>query len=68
MLIAEGHVAARHYPVALVWEEAELCRRRINARIASESLLMKSCIGAVLNGKKGNTEYRKHIKELTSGG
>ncbi|AKJ73901.1 tail length tape measure protein [Salmonella phage 35] len=30
-------------------------------------LLMQSCIGAVLNGKKGGKEYKKLIKELSDG-
>ncbi|QPB12569.1 hypothetical protein [Providencia phage PSTCR9] len=56
-----------HYPLAYLWTESRIARRRINAQHVTQSLLMQSCIGAVLNGKKGGKEYQKLIKELSDG-
>ncbi|QMV29980.1 tail length tape measure protein [Providencia phage vB_PreS-PibeRecoleta] len=66
-LLSEGHVSAMHYPLAYLWTESRIARRRINAQHVTQSLLMQSCIGAVLNGKKGGKEYQKLIKELSDG-
>ncbi|WP_458321528.1 hypothetical protein [Providencia sp. CRPN22473] len=56
-----------HYPLAYLWTESRIARRRINAQHVTQSLLMQSCIGAVLNGKKGGKEYQKLIKGLSDG-
>ncbi|AIU37952.1 tail length tape measure protein [Chivirus chi] len=66
-LMSEGHPAARHYPLGYLWSETKIAKRRVNAGYVTQSLLMQSCIGAVLNGKKGGKEYKKLIKELSDG-
>ncbi|QMV34314.1 tail assembly chaperone [Salmonella phage vB_SentM_sal2] len=50
-----------------MWSETKIAKRRVNAGYVTQSLLMQSCIGAVLNGKKGGKEYKKLIKELSDG-
>lgn len=67
MLLAEGHTAARRYPIGMVWVEADIVRRRINHMLASESVVFFQMLGAVLNGKTGGKVFQKTIKELTDG-
>lgn len=67
LLLSEGHTAARHYPLGVLWTEIKIARRRINSAHVTGSLLMQACIGSVLGGKSGATAYNKLIKELSNG-
>lgn len=50
LLLAEGHLAARRYPLGFMWSEARLVRRRLNARMATEAVLMQSVVASVIAG------------------
>lgn len=65
LLLAEGHTFARRYPVAMVWSETRFARRRINARISLEAIVMNAAVGAILAGPK---HFQKVLKELEQGG
>lgn len=67
LLLAEGHVHARRYPLATVGVEADIARRRINNRMVTESTLMQACVGTVLGGREGTRHFNKLIKELNRG-
>lgn len=65
--MAHGHRLARHYPLAMVGQEARIVRRRVNNQLVTESTLMQACIGAVMNGRAGAKHYNELIKELNRG-
>ena len=67
MLLANGHLAARQYPVGLAWGEAAIVRKRINHQMATEAILMQAVVGSALNPKEGGKAFQKMIKEMTSG-
>jgi len=67
LLLAEGHVNARRYPIATVGLEADIARRRINNRMVTEATLMQACVGTVMGGKEGTRHFNSLIKELNRG-
>ena len=67
MLLANGHQAARHYPVGQVWGEAAIVRKRVNHQLATEAILMQAVVGSAMNPKEGGKAFQKMIKEMTSG-
>jgi len=62
--MANGHPAARRYPIGMVWVEVDIVRRRINHQMASESLLMQTMLASILNPKKGSKTYKEQINGL----
>lgn len=67
LLLAEGHVAARRYPVAAVWAEAKITKRRKNALMTNEAVLLQSAIADLIATKKDKGQFAKAIKELNGG-
>lgn len=68
LLLAEGHVNARKYPLAMLWNEAELVRERVNARLATEATLLHAVAMAVLTPKgKGVAHLNKTLRKLQNG-
>lgn len=67
LLLSEGHVHARRYPLAMVGVEADIAMRRVNLAFVTQSTLMQACIGSVMNGKKGGKHYQELIRKLQSG-
>jgi hypothetical protein len=68
LLISEGHVYARKYPLAMLWTEAELARERINTRLATEAALLHAVAMAVMTPKgKGVPHLNKTLRMLTRG-
>lgn len=63
LLLAEGHADARRYPLAMVWSEARIVRRRVNDRISTEAVLMQTAIVAALAGGKHLTEALKDLRD-----
>ena len=57
LLFAEGHPAARRYPLGFLWSEARIATRRANARMATEAVLMQAVVTTVLAGGD-------HLREL----
>lgn len=64
LLLANGHVDARFYPIYRLWEEANIVIERINAQMGSEATLINLAIGAAID-KKASKEFQKTIKRLT---
>lgn len=60
--MAEGHPAARKYPLVVLWQEAQIVRERINNRHITEALLIDAAIGRALAA--GND---KHFDNLIKG-
>ena len=67
LLLSNGHLAARLYPVGMVWGEAAIVRKRVNHHLATEAILMQAVVGSALNPKEGGKAFQKMIKEMTSG-
>lgn len=64
--MAEGHPWAAYYPLSKLWIEVELARERINARIATEAVLMQSVVASILN-KDGATALKNQLDDLNHG-
>lgn len=64
LLRAEGHPAAPRYTLSFMWNEALFARRRINARIVTETVMIHASIVNVLAGGSG---FKDLVKELTDG-
>lgn len=64
LLLAEGHTAARRYPIAMVWNEAKMVRRRKNHRLAHEMVVLNATVGAVIAGPK---HFKEVLKDLEDG-
>lgn len=67
LLMANGHPDARHYPIGLVWTEAEMVTNRINNDMATTALLNQMAVSSLFS-KEGGEQFTKIIKELTDGG
>lgn len=68
MLLANGHPAARRYPVATVWYEAQLVQERINNQTNTEVTLIHAAMVAVMGTDgKGLTHFKKLLKDLRDG-
>ena len=52
------------YPIAALWDEAAIIRRRVNDSLASEMSLLHKAVGAVLSEKAGKSFF-KDLKALT---
>lgn len=64
-LLAEGHTAARRYPLVVLWQEAQIARERVNQRIVTEALLIDA---AIIRGVSGDGKhFEALIKGLTNG-
>jgi len=69
LLLAHGHAHARHYPLAMVWSEAQLVRERVNNQIATEVTLMHAAMVAIMAPKgAGVRSLNKMLKRLRNGG
>jgi len=66
LLLDHGHAAARHYPLGMVFEEAQIVVERMNQEEASRTALLQLA-GAAVMSKKGNAALQKVLKELTNG-
>lgn len=56
---------AGKYPLAVLWSEASIARRRIGALTATEVSSMHSAMGAVMSGKV--TPLNKVLRMLRNG-
>lgn len=67
-MLSEGHLHARKYPLAMLWNEAELVRERVNARFVTEATLLHAVAMAVLTPKgKGVEHLNKTLRKLQNG-
>ena len=60
-LLAEGHSAARRYPLVVLWQEAQIARERVNTRMMTEALLIDAAIIRAVSGEG------KHFESLIKG-
>jgi len=49
-LISEGHAAARHYPLVVLWQEAQIVRERLDQRSVTDTLLLDAVVAKHLSG------------------
>lgn len=65
-MLAEGHICARQYPLAMVATEAKYVRDRRNHDLANMGIVLQAA-GTSLMAKGGAKAFNKLIKELTGG-
>lgn len=65
--MSEGHPAARHYPLCMLWHEADIARARAREQAVTNTLLIQSAIGSVIS-KKGSENFQKLVKDLSKDG
>lgn len=53
------------YPLATIWSEYEAIRLREGSRIAAESILMQTMLGAAFSGKPDS--YNKALEKISDG-
>lgn len=53
LLLSEGHLHARDYPIAVVWSESRIVRQRNAMRVKLDTSLMQMVIGSVFDKKAG---------------
>ena len=53
LLLSEGHLDARRYPVAHAWSEARIVRQRNAFRRREETALLQMAVASVLSEKAG---------------
>ena len=63
LLLEHGHTQASRYPVGMVWDEARLVGERINRSHATEAVLIKLAVSAVLSEEAGK-EFSERIAKL----
>ena len=67
LLLDHGHPHARHYPVPMLWFEAELVRERLDQAFATTAALTQLAISSVLSEKAGKA-LQEQIKRLSGAG
>jgi hypothetical protein len=63
LLLAEGHEAARLYPVAMVWSEARIVRQRQAAQRKLDAVVMQMVIGSMFT-KEASKNLTKLLKDM----
>ena len=63
LLLAEGHTHARRYPLAKVWAEADIVKRRKNDDLATHMVVLQAAVGSVLSGPKHFNEVLKRLQD-----
>lgn len=66
LLLSEGHLDARDYPVHRVWEESSLVVGRINHRLATEALLIQMAVSSLFAESSGK-EFKELMTSMTDG-
>jgi hypothetical protein len=66
-LMSEGHNGARHYPLCMLWREADIARARFHSQSITTTLLLQSAVGAMFS-KEGGKDFQKLIEGLTRDG
>lgn len=64
--MSEGHPWANYYPLSKLWIEAEIAKDRINARMASETILMQAVVASAFN-KEGTKVLKDLLDDLNYG-
>ena len=63
LLLSEGHVSARDYPVAVVWSEARIVRQRQAARRKQDTALMQMTLASMFD-KAAGKRLAKLLKRM----
>ena len=61
LLMDHGHPRAREYPIAVIWSESRIVRKREATRMQQEALLLHAAVAALLAG--GDT-FNEMLKEV----
>lgn len=67
LLLDHGHPHAWHYPIRMVWEEAEMVVERLNGVAVTEAVFLQMAVSALFS-KEGAKEFSKVVKRLTGNG
>lgn len=68
LLLTEGHTHARKYPLAVLWQESQIARERLNQQVVTNTVLLDAVVTAhMTKGKKGRENLTKLLKELGNG-
>ncbi len=62
--MSEGHPAARHYPLAHLWNETRFARRRVTARMKTQAVLMQAVVSSAFGD---NEALKKALRRLGDG-
>jgi hypothetical protein len=65
--LSEGHADAPFYPIGMLWDESSLAVDRINGFHATQAVLTRMAVQAVLS-KDGSKEFNKTVKRLSDSG
>lgn len=63
LLLEHGHAHAQHYPIAMVWAEALIVSKRVNAAKADQATLTQAAVSSLFSSKAG-AEFRKTLAAL----
>ena len=63
LLLSEGHLHARSYPLAVVWSEARIVRERNANRRSRDAVVMQLIVGSVLS-KNASKELAKLLGKV----
>ncbi len=63
LLLANGHRDAWHYPLGMLYDEADLVVERENGRIITEAQTLQLAMASVLS-KKGASAFTARLKDL----
>jgi hypothetical protein len=64
LLLAQGHTAARRYPVGMVWSEVRFVRERVIEQHRTEAVLMSAVVANAIGGKN---VLKKALEALDNG-
>jgi hypothetical protein len=63
LLLSEGHDRPGHYPLGMLYDEANLVVERNNARIVTEARLLRTAVASLLI-KQSRGHFEKMTKSL----
>lgn len=66
LLLSEGHVDARRYPLWMLWDETRIVRARNNAAMVTNAVLLQMAAGSLFSKEAGKA-FEKVVKGLQDG-
>lgn len=63
LLLEMGHTAARRYPLATAWTEAEIIRQRQAGRRKLDAAIMQITIASLLS-KKAGKQFQQFLNDI----
>jgi hypothetical protein len=65
-LLANGHPEAPHYPIGVVWDEAQIVVGRDNRNFATTAILLQMAVSSMFS-KDSAKEFNAKMKDLNDG-